>query len=146
MAVEAKDLFVGGKVIVISTDKEFDAYEALVVKVAATRKSALVIRLEHADQYLKEHGATWIDAVLKAEDNDDIHRATLEEMFKPTGDAAKFIQEFKQLADSRVEITKKMEQLANKYSFHVVGEEAKAKKEGGGAKKKTAAKKKESAG
>lgn len=127
--IEYKKLFVGGKVIVMRTEGEFDAFEALVVKLSVTRKSAVVIRLEHADQALKEHGASWINAVSQEEDNNDLVRAKVEEMYEPTGDVAKFIQEFKSLGEARKEITKKMEALANQYSFHISGENVRKAKE-----------------
>ena len=142
MAVEFKTLHVGGKVVVMRTDGEFDAFEALVVKLSVTRKSALVIRTEHADQLLKEHGAAWMHEALKDEENKDVVRASIDEMFPAVGETAKFIQEFKGLSDERVATTKKMEALANRFGFHTEAkkhEEKAAKPKGKKAKAKKAA-------
>lgn len=138
--IEGKELWVGGKVVVMKTEGDFDAFEAIVVKIAVTRKSALVVRLERADELIKEHGATWAHMVLTAEEGNDIFRASVDEMYPAKGEAAKFLQEFSAMAETRNELTAKMKQLADRYGFHVTKkehEEKLDKKKGKKSKKQT---------
>lgn len=128
MAMESKELAVGSKVVVMRTEGEFDAFEAIIVKVAVTKKSATVMRLEHADQATKEHGAGWMGVVTAVEDNKDLMRAPLEELYKVAGKVSEFIAEFRVMGNARAEITKKMQALADKYGFHVTKVEHEAKK------------------
>jgi len=132
----AKTLIVGGKVVVIGKVKdEFDAFEALIVKKAITNKSVTVIRLQHADQALKEHGVGWMEMVVEAEDNEDLIRIEIEKIHKATKDVNAFIVDYKRMAEQRKVLTKQMEALAGRYGFHVSADEF--------AKKKAASKKKE---
>ncbi len=116
--IEGKELRVGGKVIVMRTEGEFDAFEAYIVHVAVTKKSARVMRAGHADAAMKEHGAGWLAVVAADDENTEVTRATLEEMFKPVEKAAEFMAEFRMLAQGRNEQTKKMEDCANRFGFH----------------------------
>lgn len=129
--IEGKELRVGGKVIVMRTEGVFEAYEGYVVHVAVTKKSAKVMKSEHADEAMKKHGAGWLAVVAAEEDNKDVSRATLEEMFKPVEKAAEFMAEFRLLNQQRDAVTKKMEDCANRFGFHQskVAHEAKVKKE-----------------